>query len=109
MTKYQQSSHQDIRNWAKKQEKIENPKKLEIWKSFDPTKKNTKRKYEGEEYEKKVKVQKTLNFLTTAISLQDKEENKDIIKLRRDETKEEEIRSENGAKPIGRDQLNNNS
>ena len=105
MKKYHQSSQQDIRNWAKKLEKNENPNKLEILKSFDPTKKNTKRKYEGEEYEKKVKVQKTLNFRTMAISLQDKEENMNIIKLRRDETKEEEIRSENGAK----DQLNNNS
>ena len=56
-----------------------------------------------------MKVQKTLNFRTTAISLQDKEENMNIIKLRRDEMKEEEIRSENGAKPIRRDQLNINS
>ena len=32
MTKYQQSSHQDIRNWAKKKGKNENPNKSEIWK-----------------------------------------------------------------------------
>ena len=88
MTKYQQSSQQDIRNWAKKQEKNENPKKLEILKSFNP-KKNTKRKYEGEECEKKVKVQKTSNFLTQAISFQDKNEN--MTKLRRDKMKGEGI------------------